>query len=157
MFVIQCHIDLGTWSVPHKRKTPYYHVQVQLHFCKKYLMKRKSSFSLTLKYYFTHPLKLILRFNHKFIWRLLTMFRIQMFVECKMKNRFIVNIWNMHAWLNATASSNDCLPSSSYVHTCSKFSDTSRPLKHTMLSVKGGLTVKEGILCLGWQQRGSSI
>ena len=42
--------------------------------------------------------------DHKFIGRLLRMFSTQIWekVDCNMKSRFLVNIWNMHAWLIAS-------------------------------------------------------
>lgn len=57
--------------------------------------------------------KVILWFNHKFIWRHLRMFSTQIWkkVDCKMKSRFLVNIWNMHAWLIATTISSVMSPS----------------------------------------------
>ena len=56
--------------------------------------------------------KLILWFNHKFIWRLLRMFSTQIWgkVDCNMKSRFYVNIWNMHAWLIANEIFNEMSP-----------------------------------------------
>ena len=57
--------------------------------------------------------KVILWFNHKFIWRHLRMFSTQIWkkVDCKMKSRFLVNIWNMHAWLIARVISSVMSPS----------------------------------------------
>ena len=76
--------------------------------------------------------KLILWFNNKFIWRLLRMFSTQIWekVDCKMKSRFLVNIWNMHAWLIAKEISYEkSLSAPQHAH--STFSHTQPSLEHT--------------------------
>lgn len=56
--------------------------------------------------------KLILRFNHKFIWRLLRMFSTQIWekVDCKMKSQCLVNNGKMLPWLISSEIENDKSP-----------------------------------------------
>ena len=76
--------------------------------------------------------KVILWFNHKFIWRHLRMFSTQIWkkVDCKMKSRFLVNIWNMHAWLIATTISSVMSPSLSFSPSLSALFTSSLPQIH---------------------------
>ena len=92
--------------------------------------------------------KQTLWFNHKFIWRLLRMFSTQIWekVDCKMKSRFLVNIWKMLAWLISCEIKNEWmnLP----LRACSPFSHTQPFPWHTARAWQDTHTTNNEIV--GW-------